>query len=250
MVSEGSEEKSRDRRPTVVCAKAGEGATSEPLTTYRRGVDLGRKVPAILAPANLGSQNVVNSCYYRDEQGNVIALVSPRGMMLAQYEYDPFGNLIARSGLMANVNKCRYSSKQWDANAGLYYYGYRFYDPNLRRWVNRDPIQEEGGLNLYELVLNDPINSENSDGLAPPQRQPPSPQRQPWKVPPPKVPLPWNYNNTTNWPSWPISSPVTNLVNHCQFTLTPDNHPVDIWWGPIFGCPGGSSAGWGVGITF
>lgn len=36
---------------------------------------------------------------------------------------------------------------------GLYYYGYRLYDPNLQRWLNRDPIQEWGGWNL----LNDAV---------------------------------------------------------------------------------------------
>jgi len=31
--------------------------------------------------------------------------------------------------------------------------GYRFYNPELGRWINRDPIEEEGGLNLYGFVL-------------------------------------------------------------------------------------------------
>ena len=37
----------------------------------------------------------------------------------------------------------------------LYYYGYRFYNPELGRWINRDPIEEDGGLNLYGFVGND-----------------------------------------------------------------------------------------------
>ena len=35
--------------------------------------------------------------------------------------------------------------------------GYRYYSPQLGRWVNRDPIGEEGGLNLYGFVRHDPI---------------------------------------------------------------------------------------------
>jgi uncharacterized protein RhaS with RHS repeats len=40
----------------------------------------------------------------------------------------------------------------------LVYYLYRFYDPNLQRWLNRDPIEEEGGINLYGFVFNAPLN--------------------------------------------------------------------------------------------
>ena len=36
--------------------------------------------------------------------------------------------------------------------------GYRFFNPELGRWINRDPIEEEGGLNLYGFVKNDSIN--------------------------------------------------------------------------------------------
>ena len=40
----------------------------------------------------------------------------------------------------------------------FYCYGYRFYDPITQRWLNRDPIQERGGANLYILDMNDPLN--------------------------------------------------------------------------------------------
>jgi uncharacterized protein RhaS with RHS repeats len=33
-----------------------------------------------------------------------------------------------------------------------------FYDSNLGRWVNRDPIEEDGGLNLYGFVGNSPVS--------------------------------------------------------------------------------------------
>jgi hypothetical protein len=38
------------------------------------------------------------------------------------------------------------------------YYGHRYYDPNIGRFINRDPIAEAGGINLYGFVLNDAIN--------------------------------------------------------------------------------------------
>jgi len=39
-----------------------------------------------------------------------------------------------------------------------------FYDPNVQRWINRDPIEESGGINLYVFIRNDSINNADPDG--------------------------------------------------------------------------------------
>jgi len=96
--------------------------------------------------------------YHADGNGNITALVNTNGVIVASYQYDPYGNLLGMSGPLAEANAYRFSSKEWNANAGLYYYGFRFFEPNLQRWLNRDPIGEEGGLNLYGYVGNDPMN--------------------------------------------------------------------------------------------
>jgi len=44
--------------------------------------------------------------------------------------------------------------------SGVRYYGHRYYDPNIGRFINRDPIEEAGGINLYGFVLNDSIDIE------------------------------------------------------------------------------------------
>ena len=41
---------------------------------------------------------------------------------------------------------------------GLVYYNYRYYSPELGRWLSRDPIEEQGGWNLYGMVNNDIAN--------------------------------------------------------------------------------------------
>jgi uncharacterized protein RhaS with RHS repeats len=45
------------------------------------------------------------------------------------------------------------------------YYGYRYYDPKTGRWPSRDPIEEQGGLNLYGFVGNDGVNQYDVLGL-------------------------------------------------------------------------------------
>jgi|SRR6478736_3465491 len=52
-----------------------------------------------------------------------------------------------------------------DLVTGLYYYGYRWYTPNLQRWVNRDPIEEWGGINLYGFLENSPVDWVDLFGL-------------------------------------------------------------------------------------
>jgi len=84
-----------------------------------------------------------------------------------KYLYDPFGNTLAQYGSLANANTYRFSSKEWNTGAGLYYYLYRFYDPNLQRWLNSDPIQEWGGINTFNFVGNNPINAIDLRGLQP-----------------------------------------------------------------------------------
>ena len=44
-----------------------------------------------------------------------------------------------RPGPLADANVYRFSSKEYHAQTGFYYYGYRWYAPNLQRWMSRDP---------------------------------------------------------------------------------------------------------------
>ena len=89
-----------------------------------------------------------------DNIGNVTKYIDESGNVVAAYEYDDFGMTISQSGQMAEVFRHRFSTKYYDSETGLYYYGYRFYSPALMRWLNRDPIEEEGGLNLYGFCGN------------------------------------------------------------------------------------------------
>jgi RHS repeat-associated protein len=102
-----------------------------------------------------------HSYYHADGNGNVTALVDTNGFIVARYQYDPYGNLLGMSGSLAEANLYRFSSKEWHSSAGLYYYGFRYYEPNSQRWLTRDPIQEIGGINLYAFVFNDPSRADS-----------------------------------------------------------------------------------------
>ena len=58
------------------------------------------------------------------------------------------------------------STKYFDDETELVCYGYRYYSPELGRWISRDPIGERGGLSLYGFARNAPINGYDSHGKA------------------------------------------------------------------------------------
>jgi RHS repeat-associated protein len=137
--------------------------------TYLRGLDLSGTmqgaggIGGLLAVTNPAWSQAFY--YHSDGGGNVTMLVTATNTIAARYLYDAFGNILAKSGQMADTNLYRFSSKEADANSGLTYYLYRFYDPNLQRWINRDPFEEVGGINLYEFVRNSPIGLVDHRGL-------------------------------------------------------------------------------------
>ena len=100
-----------------------------------------------------------------DGNGNVVGLYGDVGGstgLYAVYEYDPFGNTIRQNVTPAGnslattlgENPFRFSTKFTDDESKLIFYGYRYYSAGLGRWLNRDFIEEGGGLNLYAFCLN------------------------------------------------------------------------------------------------
>jgi RHS repeat-associated protein len=101
-----------------------------------------------------------------DAQGNTAALYDMEdGSIVGSYEYGPFGEPLRVSGMFAEVNPFRFSTKYEDPETGWLYYGYRYYTPATGRWASRDPIGEEGGVNLNAFVSNDPFNFVDPWGL-------------------------------------------------------------------------------------
>jgi len=103
-----------------------------------------------------------------DGNGNVMGMVkASTGSVDAAYEYDAFGNTLRESGPYAASNPFRFSTKYTDIETGLVYYGLRYYSPSLGRFLNKDPIEEQGGLNLYAFCGNNGVNRWDYLGMWP-----------------------------------------------------------------------------------
>jgi RHS repeat-associated protein len=136
-------------------------------------------VGGLLMVSEISNSQISNYYPTYDGNGNVSEYLDSTGAVVAHYEYDPFGKTTVASGSKAQDFSHRFSTKPLDLTTGLYYYAYRYYDPQTGRWPSRDPIEEEGGINLYGFVENDGINWYDVSGL---QRGPaprPSPRPRP-----------------------------------------------------------------------
>jgi RHS repeat-associated protein len=145
--------------------------------TYTRGRDLSGSlegaggIGGLLARTEnwklITGDSSAHAYYHADGNGNITALVNDKQLIVAQYLYDPYGNELAVIGPLAAANLYRFSSKENHPTSALNYYGYRFYLPSLQRWVNRDPVQENGGISLYGFNWNSPLNQVDPHGQLP-----------------------------------------------------------------------------------
>jgi len=87
---------------------------------------------------------------------HAVALTSGSAKLAAYYEYDAWGNTMTEAERTGVENPYRYSTKEWDEKSGLYYFGARYYSPEIGRWTQRDPAGTVDGLNLYVYAFNSP----------------------------------------------------------------------------------------------
>ncbi|NJL72278.1 MAG: RHS repeat-associated core domain-containing protein, partial [Candidatus Competibacteraceae bacterium] len=101
--------------------------------------------------------------YSQDLLGSIMELTDSLGTIKARYQYEPFGVATETQGPessdfgFAGYYQCRRS--------GLSSTLFRFYSAKLARWINRDPILEKGGINLYQYSFNSPASIIDPSGL-------------------------------------------------------------------------------------
>ena len=101
-----------------------------------------------------------------DNQGTVRDLVDDNGDVQNHLTFDAFGKITSESDDTVD-HLYAYTGREWDADAELYYYRARWYDPAVGRFVSEDPIGLGPDANLSRYVGNSPSNATDLSGLHP-----------------------------------------------------------------------------------
>ena len=100
--------------------------------------------------------------FHNDHHGTPQVLTDAMGTIVWKATYDPFGEAIIF--VQTVENPFRFPGQYFDAETGLHYNYFRYYDPTTGRYITPDPIGLEGGINLFAYVGN-PINWTDPFGL-------------------------------------------------------------------------------------
>ena len=100
-----------------------------------------------------------------DQVGSLRAVTDEDGSVLKAVAHDSFGNVIEDSNPALEV-PLGFAGGFADRDTGLVLFGARDYDPELGRWIAKDPIGFAGGdANLYGYCLGDPVGLVDPSGL-------------------------------------------------------------------------------------
>jgi len=106
--------------------------------------------------------------YLTDALSSVRLIVDASGSEVASFVHNEFGILEAATGsssLRAHTYVGGAGVRNETGFSGLYYMRQRWYEPGLGRFLRQDPIGFDGGLNLYNYVGQNPLNSSDPSGL-------------------------------------------------------------------------------------
>jgi RHS repeat-associated protein len=133
-------------------------SSNQTAASYTRGLFYPGGIGGIISCASVGG----SSYYSYDGLGSVTNLTDSSGLVTQSYTYDAFGNILKQSG--AATDPYKFQTKE-NSSIGLVYFGTRWYNPIIGRWLTPDPAGMIDGPNLYVYLNNNPVNLVDPWGL-------------------------------------------------------------------------------------
>ena len=138
---------------TAIIERSTDGATH---TYYTRGIGYGGGIGSLISV----QQGPDSSYYHYDGIGTVTEMTDSAAKTAKSYTYDAFGNILTQNGLVQDPYS--FSTKEYSAQSGLVYFGARWYDPGIGRFITEDflagNIYRPSSLHRYVYVQNNPVN--------------------------------------------------------------------------------------------
>lgn len=97
---------------------------------------------------------------HSDVLGSVMMVTDQAGVIVKKFSYGPYGETDT-----ADTSPFRHAGRRFDAETGIYFNRARHYAPRLGRFLQPDPIQVTGGINIYVYAANNPIAFVDPSGL-------------------------------------------------------------------------------------
>jgi RHS repeat-associated protein len=133
--------------------------TSNIQVEFVRGSGMGGGIGSIL----YSDRGATREHFTYNAVGHTVALTLQTGAVSKSDLYEAYGNIVASSGNSDNNRLA--NTKERSFTLGLDNHGFRYYDPEIGRYITRDPIGYADGLNVYLYVHNNPINHIDPLGL-------------------------------------------------------------------------------------
>ena len=113
--------------------------------------------------------------YVHNGAANVSHLSDAAGTITQRYQFDAFGSITYQSGV--TTNNYRFQTKELHDKSNLVYFGARWYNPTIGRWITPDPLGIIDGPNIYIYLNNNPLNDIDPWGLCEGAKEP---DKEPW----------------------------------------------------------------------
>ncbi len=101
--------------------------------------------------------------YHTDNVGSVKAVTDQSGKVVFNADYFAFGTKYTSNGDFDEAHG--FTGKEYDSDAGLYYYNARWYDGETGRFISEDPVADPNNPNLYTYCANNPLTNTDPTGL-------------------------------------------------------------------------------------
>jgi RHS repeat-associated protein len=126
--------------------------------TFVRGAGIAEGTGDVIAEVDMSDRSPEPCFYFINHRGDTQLCLDGCGDVIAKYSYDAFGNVSKYTGTF--TPRYTFSTKEHLPSAQLYLYAYRVYDPVAGRWTQRDPIDYQDSLNLYQFCGNNPLTNQ------------------------------------------------------------------------------------------